>query len=250
VIGFVGFSAMGRLELRYLEAFTPAIAAAFGAGVAMLAGTKSRGRSVVFAGALALTGVYALYLARGDRGLQLLILAAALGAATLAAARSLWRAALPIAAASLALVALLAVPTSDSLAIVRDHMYDSSAGGGFLSARQTSTLSAYLATHQGGARYEAAVLTVWEASSLVVADGRPMLVTRNVDGAPMMSVADLRDEVQRGEVRYVVAGAPCMGRTPVASHCPPAARWAQLHGKLVPRVVPRLGLYRVSRSAG
>jgi hypothetical protein len=84
-----------------------------------------------------------------------------------------------------------------------------------------------------------------------------------------MSVADLREQVRRGDVRYVLAGSPCMkaierlsrahavaylrrgldqssGQTP----CPPASRWAQLNGKLVTGVVPKLGLYRLERSAG
>jgi hypothetical protein len=174
-----------------------------------------------------------------------------------------------VAAGGLALVALLAVPVSDSVAIVRQHRYDHSSGGGFLSTPQTNALSRYLSEHRDGQRYEAAVLSVWQAASLVVVDGRPVLATRNVDGAPMLSVADLRDEVRRGSLRYVLAGSPCMkaiehmsradtlaylrkgldqsaGQTP----CPPASRWAQLNGKLVTGVVPKLGLYRVERSAG
>jgi hypothetical protein len=268
-IGYVGFSVMSRLELRYLEAFTPAIAAALGVGVAMLARAGARGRAGVFLAALALTGAYAVYLARGDHALQTLIVAAALGAAVLAFVRPVLRGALPVAAGGLALVALLAVPTSDSLAIVREHRYDHSSGGGFLSAPQTTALSRYLAAHGNGDRYEAAVLSVWQAASLVVVDGRPVLATRNVDGAPLMSLADLRDQVQRGDVRYVLAGTPCMkpieklSRAETVAYlrrgldqsgrqtpCPPASRWAQLYGNLVAGVVPKLGLYRVERSAG
>jgi hypothetical protein len=269
VIGYAGFSIMSRLELRYLEAFTPAIAAALGVGVVMLARAVSRGRAAMFVAALAVTGAYAVYLARGDHVLQGVIVATALGAAILAVVRPGLRGTLPAAAGGLALVALLAVPTTDSVAIVRGHRFDQSSGGGFLSAPQTAALSRYLAAHRDSARYEAAVLSVWQAASLVVVDGRPVLATRNVDGAPIMSVADLREQVRRGDVRYVLAGSPCMkaierlsrahavaylrrgldqssGQTP----CPPASRWAQLNGKLVTGVVPKLGLYRLERSAG
>jgi 4-amino-4-deoxy-L-arabinose transferase-like glycosyltransferase len=267
-IGYVGFSVMSRLELRYLEAFTPAIAAALGVGVVMLARAVPRGRAGVFLAALAATAAYAVYLARGDHALQAVIVTAALAAAGLAVARPGLRGALPAAAGGLALVALLAVPVSDSLAIVRDHRYDHSSGGGFLSTPQTTALSRYFAAHRNGERYEAAVLSVWEAASLVVVDGRPVLATRNVDGAPMLSVADLRDEVRRGDVRYVLAGSPCMkgieklsrveaigylkrglDQSAAQTPCPPASRWAQLNGKLVAGVVPKLGLYRIERTA-
>jgi len=163
------------------------------------------------------------------------------------------RGAVPIVAGCLAAIALLAVPVSDSVAIVREHRFDHSTGGGYLSATEAAALSRYLGGHRHGERYEAALLTVWQASSLIVIDRRPVLVTRNVDGAPMMSVADLREEVQRGQVHYVVAGTPCMKSLRAASRdgpgkqspCPPASRWAQLHGNLVPGVVPGLGLYRL-----
>ena len=81
-------------------------------------------------------------------------------------------------------------------------------------------------------------------------DDRPVLATRNVDGAPLLSVSLLRDEVGRGALRFVLVGKQCMmlsgaagvGRQPP---CPPASRWAQAHGRLVPGLVPRLGLYQV-----
>jgi 4-amino-4-deoxy-L-arabinose transferase-like glycosyltransferase len=268
-IGYVGFSVMSRLEVRYLEAFTPAIAAALGIGVAMLARAVARGRTGVFLAALAVTGAYAIYLARGEHALQAVIAAAAVGAAALASLRPRLRGALPVAAGGLVLVALLAVPASDSLAIVREHRYDHSYGGGFLSAPEKIALSRYLAAHRNGDRYEAAVLSVWQAASLVVVDRRPVLATRNVDGAPMLSVADLRHEVRRGDVRFILAGTPCMKsieklsraqtvaylkrglhQSAAQTPCPPASRWAQLNGKLVAGVVPKLGLYRVERSAG
>jgi hypothetical protein len=143
------------------------------------------------------------------------------------------------------------VPASDSVAIVREHRFDHSTGGGYLTAGQTAALSRYLSDHRAGARYEAAVLTVWQASNLVVTDDLPVLVTRNVDGAPLLSVAALRDEIARGAVRYVLVGTPCMrssGRSR-PSRCPPASRWAKLHGTPVRAVVPRLGLYRVGAVA-
>jgi 4-amino-4-deoxy-L-arabinose transferase-like glycosyltransferase len=237
VTGAVGFSAMGRLEVRYLEAFTPAIAAALGAGIAMLGDRAPAGRRRgLMLAALAAAAAYAIYLAAGQAALQALVLAAALAAAIAVTRRR--KIAVPLAAA-----ALLALPAYESVAIVRHHRYDSSTGGGFLSDRQVSTLGAYLVAHQDGARYEAAVLTVWQAASLVTRDGRPVLAIRNVDGAPILSPADLRREVGSGNLRYVLAGEPCMGGRELS--CPPATQWAQAHGRLVPGVAPRLGLYRL-----
>src|SRR5437016_854502 len=211
---------MSRLEVRYLEAFTPAIAAAFGPGVVALARNLVRGRFLAFLAASVATAAYAIYLAHGDPGLQGVIFLAAAGAAVAALAEPALRRAAPwrnelrgvlsIAAGCLMLVALLAVPVSDSIALVRTHKYDSSRGGGFLSTREAALLSRYLTARQDGVRYEAAVLTAWQAASLVTLDERPVLVMRNVDGAPLMSMADLRDEARRGELRYVLAGAQCM----------------------------------------
>jgi len=276
-IGLVGFSAMSRLEWRYLEAFTPAIAIAFGAGLVALARALARGRSAPFLGASAITTAYSIYLANGDSRLLALILVGAVGSMIVAAGAALRRSArcrvrppipLPFFSGCLMLVALLGVPASESVALVRKHMYDSSAGAGWLSARDATVLSRYLTARQAGSRYETAILTPWQAASLVVSDGRPVLVMRNVDSAPLMSIADLRDEVLRGEVRYVVAGTPCMRGIARLSHadrvaffnrhlhprkqssCPPAARWAQLHGTLVAGVVPHLGLYSLGSPAG
>jgi 4-amino-4-deoxy-L-arabinose transferase-like glycosyltransferase len=236
-IGFIGFSGMSRLEWRYLEAFTPAIAAALGTGVVTLATAVGRRASRAFVAGSAVTIAYTLFLARGTPAVLVVIVVAGIVAVAVRRKELL---------APLLLVALLAVPASDSLAFARHHTYDSSSGGGFLSARQASTLSRYLTTHQGSARYEAAVLSVWEAASLVVLDRRPVLVTRNVDGSPLLKVTDLENATRSGELRYVVAGTPCL-HPARPTRCPPAARWAQLHGTLVPGVVPHLGLYRVGR---
>ena len=240
VTGAVGFSLMGRLEVRYLEAFTPAIAAALGAGVAMLGdvapGTRLRAAALA---AFAFAAGYAVYLAADDAVLEALIVVAALAAGVCLVKRA-------AIAVPLALTALLAVPASESVAVVGHHRFDSSTGGGFLSHRQTATLGSYLTAHQDGARYEAAVLTVWQAASLVTRDGRPVLAIRNVDGGPILSPADLRREVELGALRYVIAGRPCI--TPSASGCPPATSWAQANGHLVRGVAPLLGVYRLDRA--
>src|SRR5207237_593029 len=86
-IGFVGFSVMSRLEVRYLETLTPAIAMAFGIGVVALIRTATQGRTRFLLAALACTSAYLVYLARGDHVLQLVVLTTALAAAVLAVAR-------------------------------------------------------------------------------------------------------------------------------------------------------------------
>jgi 4-amino-4-deoxy-L-arabinose transferase-like glycosyltransferase len=248
-IGFIAFSVMSRLEVRYLETMAPAIAIALGIGVVSLARSATRRRSGFLLAALGATTAYLVYLSRGDRTLQLFVLVTAVAAAATVLSRPRLRE-LPAVTGCLAVMALLAVPVSDSVAIVHEHRFDHSTGGGYLSAAQTAALSRYLRGHRGGERYEAAVSSVWQASNLVVTDDRPVLATRNVDGAPLLSVSFLRDEVGRGALRFVLVGKQCMvlsgaagvGRQPP---CPPASRWAQAHGRLVPGLVPRLGLYQV-----
>src|SRR5690242_2736106 len=125
-IGFVGFSAMSRLEVRYLETLTPAIAMAFGIGVVGVIRGVAQGRRNLLLAALGMKTAYLRYLAKGDRALQLVVFAAAGAAAALAITRPSLRGLLPAATGGLVVIALLAVPASDSVAIVREHRFDHS----------------------------------------------------------------------------------------------------------------------------
>src|SRR5205085_4967077 len=116
-IGIVGFSVMSRLEVRYLETLTPAIAAAFGIGVVALSREAMHGRTRIFLAVLASLSAYGVYLARGDQVLQLVVLSAAVAAAALVVARPDLHGAVPAVTGCLAVMALLAVPVSDSIAI-------------------------------------------------------------------------------------------------------------------------------------
>ena len=150
-----------------------------------------------------------------------------------------------LAAAILALA--LAVPAWAAVDVASHHK-TAAATGGRLSPSQAAILDRYLQAHQGGARYEAATLNVWEAAPLVSAAGRPVLVLRNVNFRPLVSTAQMGSAVRSHQLRYVLLGHECGGSvTPrhFLTRCPPAARWARAHGRQVFPGGRHLGLYRV-----
>jgi 4-amino-4-deoxy-L-arabinose transferase-like glycosyltransferase len=255
-LGLVAFSSVGHLQPRYLEALSPAIAAALGIGLALAGGSVGRrtGARAGLALAIAGIGAYGLYLASGGSTPRWLAAVTALAAlAALAAQALLTRvrgggrhqiAALGV----VCLVAALAVPAWASLAIARHHATDASTGAR-LPGRQVASLDRYLRAHQGRARYEIATLNAWQAAPLILASGRPALVIRNVDRRPLISAAALREKARRGELRYALLGSQCGGASSVRHSlraCPPAARWARAHGESVPVFGRRIGLYRIS----
>jgi 4-amino-4-deoxy-L-arabinose transferase-like glycosyltransferase len=236
LFGIAAFSHVAQLHVRYLEALTPAIAAALGIGLALAR------RSLLLAGGVVAVGVYALYLAKGTPPLEAIVIVGALGALLAIAVR-----AAPPLVSAMVLVLALAVPAWASVGVASHHKTDA-ATGGRLSPSQVALLDRYLAAHTRGARYEVATLNVWEAAPLVSDAGRPVLVIRNVNFRPLVSPSTLRQTVRAGDLRYVLLGHECGGsarRRHYLHNCPPAARWTRAHGREILVSGRRLGLYRV-----
>jgi hypothetical protein len=186
--GIVLFSAMVRLHPRYVEGFVPAVAAMYGIGVALAAGTLADG-------------------VQPTHGLP--------------------RARQALAAA---LTALLAIPLVASVQAARAHTSD--AGNiGALSSEEQRLLSFYLIAHQDGARYELAAGEATNVASLIVRDGRPVLMLTTYNGLPFTSVEKLKQLIEQGQVRYAFLDSTCGPRpSKTVAGCAPAALWVRTHG--------------------
>jgi 4-amino-4-deoxy-L-arabinose transferase-like glycosyltransferase len=192
VLGVALLSHMQRLQPRYLEAVTPAIAAVLGVG---------------------LSGVVAASTARQPR------LSAAVGV--------------------LGLVAVLALPASGAITVVRQHR----SNAGLAMPPAPAALSRYLIAHQGGARYEIASPNVIRAAPLIVRDARPVLMLTSLYGRPLLDAAQLRHHVATGHVRYLLGKATCG-----SGGCADVLRWARRHARDVSTAAgqPRGTLYRLT----
>ncbi len=263
VTGFVLFQRMHGLRARYLEAFTPAVAAALGIGVGVLSMRSARGRLPGAAGLAAGLAASPLLLWRLTSASQARppgwAVAAAVAAAALALtlalasriapiARTRWLA--PLAAApiaALALTSLLAAPAAYSARLVRAHASD--AGGG--KPAGPAVLAAFLRflpAHRAGTRFEYGAVNPHKASGLIVRDGQPALILTSYHGHQVVSPRQLRRFVLAGDVRYFVMDNRCLRPR---HGCPPAVRWVVEHGRSVSRQagVPRPGvLYEVTRA--
>ena len=232
--GLVTFSAMRLPQVRYLEAMTPAVAAAAGIAIAMLA---SAARRRVSAALLLAAGVVATALVAPSidshadwvpslaLGSALLTVSAAFLHALPAARRA--RPALSVALAVGALAAILAAPLARSLSIAGSSA-SSSQLEGRMDPRQLELLSAYLRAHQGPARYEVASTTVTKVAPLIIRDARPVLMLTSYLGRPLLSAPQLGQAVRAGLVRYLLVG---RGLCPLGAPatCQPLLRWARMH---------------------
>jgi 4-amino-4-deoxy-L-arabinose transferase-like glycosyltransferase len=237
IAGIALFSTMSRLHPRYVEAFTPAVAAMLGIGVAWAAIPRGRARLLALLGALAITVYYAERLLYGTTGAWWIALLGGLGAATfalLARLRSLeadLRAVLaPTGALVLTLVAVLAIPLSADVTAIDNHVTDA----GYVGALPTGVqrpLSAYLRAHQGRARYEVAAVSATGIGSLIVQDARPVLVLTSYGSRVFTSVARLEELIAAGQVRYAFLNSRC-GRhgTSLNPACSAPAKWVRAHG--------------------
>jgi 4-amino-4-deoxy-L-arabinose transferase-like glycosyltransferase len=260
VTGTVLFERMRALRVRYLEAFTPAVAAALGIGVALLALRAVRGKVsaalALAAGLLAtpivLTALTPLSFTRpngpaiaaGVAGAML-----ALGAA--AAARLLpgWARAAPVAAvvvAGLALVSLLDASGTSSVRLISAHTTDSGHTKQ-LPAHILNGLDRFLIAHRAGRKYEYAASDPSRSGGLIVRDGQPALLLDTYRGHQVVTPSRLRALVAAGQVRWFVTKPPCSA----AYHggCVPVLRWVTTHGTNVARrygFPHRVRLYEVT----
>lgn len=124
--------------------------------------------------------------------------------------------------------AVLLLGSTTSLDAIRAHVEDSGAVGAQPAAR-VARLSAYLRTHQRGARYELASLAASPAAPLIVRDGRPVLVL-TAAGHEVVSVDRLARLTAAGRVRDALVGNGCR-----SAGCRSLTRWIRAHGTDVSR---------------
>jgi hypothetical protein len=133
------------------------------------------------------------------------------------------------------MIGVLAIPVSADIRSIRDHVTDAGYVGALPSEEQR-LVSAYLRTHQRGARYEMAAESATGVGSLVVQDARPIVVLTSYNARVFTSVAKLQRLIARGEVRYAFLNTSC-GRRAAALNpaCAAPARWVRAHGTDVSR---------------
>jgi 4-amino-4-deoxy-L-arabinose transferase-like glycosyltransferase len=245
VSGVALLSHMQRMQPRYLEAVTPAIAAVLGVGVARLAAAASS-RLTAAALTVASAGVAAtgILLTHAAAWAVVLAIAATVCCGLVAVAPDARGGAGALAVCALA--AALAVPASAAVRVAAQHR--SNAGlPSRLSPDRLATLSTFLRAHQGGAKYELVSPTVARAAPLIARDGRPVLMLTSLYGRPLIGPRRLRHLVATGQARYALLGARACTASAVPV-CAPAVRWALAHSVDVgaDAGVPRGMLYRLT----
>ncbi|MBA3808901.1 MAG: glycosyltransferase family 39 protein [Solirubrobacterales bacterium] len=240
--GIVLFSHMERLHPRYVEGFTPVVAAMLGIGVAWAAGRRGLVRLVILAGALLIAVYYSERLLYGTPSTWWFALLGALAA--LALALLMWlpgtrsaRASALLATGAIAasLVAVLAVPFKADVTAIENHVTDAGYVGA-LPTEEQQLISSYLRAHQRGARYEVAAESATQIGSLIVQDARPILVLTTYNGRVFTSVAALQRLSARGEVRYAFLNTFCTSHASVINPaCSAPAKWIRAHASDVSR---------------
>jgi 4-amino-4-deoxy-L-arabinose transferase-like glycosyltransferase len=246
--GIVLYSHMVRLHPRYVEAFTPAVAAMLGIGVAwattaLASAAWERVRLAILTVTLAVLVYYGERLLYGTSAEWWAVLLAALCAAALAAialspgasARPRALAALSVGAMTSTLAAVAVIPVKADLTAIRDRVSDAGLVGQ-LPGDQQHPLSAYLRAHQDGAYYEVAAASATAVGSLIVQDARPILVLTTYDARVFTSVSALRRQVARGRVRYAFLNTFCTKQaSSVNPACSAPVEWVRAHGTDVSR---------------
>ena len=245
--GVVLFSQMARLHPRYVEGFTPAVAAMLGIGLAWVlthpAGRREGGvRLAILVGSLAIAVIYAERLLYGTPVTWWVALLAALGAIVAALLMRIPGSPSPgrmrlasVAATILALVAILAVPFYADVTAIETHVTDAGYVGA-LPREEQRLLSSYLRAHQGGARYELAAESATAIGSLIVQDARPVLVLTTYSGRVFTNIARLEQLIAQGEVRYAFLNSFCpRAATSTNPACAAPVKWVREHATDVSR---------------
>jgi 4-amino-4-deoxy-L-arabinose transferase-like glycosyltransferase len=238
--GLVLFSYQARLHPRYVEGFTPAVAALLGIGLAWATAPRGRLRLGALIVAMLVTVYYAERLLFGTEAVWWVCLFGALATvafALLARWASSPRTAAWLWAATLAgaLVAVLAVGVKTDVRAIRDKV---SAAGfvGQLPGDVQRSLSAYLHAHNHGARYELAAESATQIGSLIVQDAQPIAVLTTYDARVYTSVAKLKRMIAAGQVRYAYLSTFCGHKaSSVNAACSAPVVWIREHGTDVSR---------------
>ena len=247
-VGVGLLSHMQRLQPRFLEAVTPAIAAVAGVGLARLVSHAETGRrrdAVALLGGVAVCAVGAVLVGHPPAWAAVLALGALAGCAMVAAASAWPRR--TAALAVLGLVAVLAVPGAAAASVARHHRSDAGLPLRTDPAR-LAALSRFLIAHQGSARYEVASPTVIRAAPLIIRDARPVLMLTSLYDEPLLGPAGLQHLVATGQVRYAL-----LGRTSYTRRgCPAVVRWAHTHARDVSAAAGQPGgtVYRLRATGG
>ncbi len=234
--GIVLFSYMSRLHPRYVEAFTPAVAALLGVGVAWASTPRSRARLALLIVTLLIVIGYTERLMYGVPATFWIVCLGALGAIACAVlavegqvSRRLrgWLA--PPAVLALTLLATLAVPLGADLTAIHDGVTDAGYVGALPRGLQRD-ISAYLRANQHGAFYEVAAQSATAIGSLIVQDARPVLVLTTYGTRVFTTVPQLQRLIAEGKVRYAYLGSACTHPTgaPNAA-CTAPVRWVRAH---------------------
>ncbi len=258
LVGIVLFSHMTRLHPRYVEGFTPAVAAMLGIGVAWAAHVRGRTQLLALLVALAASAYYVERLLYGTSAVFWIALVGALATAACAvfayAAAPRSSAARPggsarpvpafarrnasvayAATISLALVAVLALPLKADVIAVKEHVTDAGYVGA-LPREEQRLVSAYLRAHQGTAHYEVAAESATQIGSLIVQDARPVLILTTYAGRVFTTVDQLQRLLADGRVRYAFLTTACDPRAPYQNPaCSAPVRWIVAHAKDVSR---------------
>ncbi len=228
------FSGVRDLQPRYLEAVSPAVAAALGISIATLLRRARRALAAAVL-ALALAGYAAFVLTVGT--VPSAAVTVGLAACGLAAVLLLAGAALPPGRRRrrLALVlgfacttALLAPPAGVSVDLVDTNATAAGVIG------TGDEFAPYLHAHRHGAYYEVASSSVYAVTTLIVKDAQPVLILNDFHG-PVVTLGKLMDLVRLRAVRHIIITHACT----TGPHCPPTTRWSLRHA----REVVRGGLY-------
>ena len=242
--GIALFSDMSRLHPRYTEAFTPAVAATLGIGLAWATERRGRNRLLALSVTLLVAALYAERLLFGTSTVWWITTAGAVSALALAWSGFPRRDTLRAGVTALALVCILAIPLWASLNAVRENVSDTNPLG-ILHHDELAPLSAYLRAHQGSAYYEVAFDSGTKMGELVERDARPILVLTTLEGHVFTSLARLRALVAAGKVRYAFLDEGCGPQSPPTDpDCSAPARWVSEHGTDVSRQagMPRPGM--------
>jgi 4-amino-4-deoxy-L-arabinose transferase-like glycosyltransferase len=240
VIGGVLFSHMARLHQRYVEAFTPAVAAALGIGLAALAvrGRREWLRVAGTLGVLAGVVVYVNYVGHGQPEAVTITTIAAIAAGIVRVLVALPRPELPgrraftLAVPVLATIACLALPAALSLSLVRTHASDAGRLA-VIPTGQATKLEAFLKSHQGTTTYDMAVYDPSRVAALIVDGIRPIVPLSSWLGRPLVLLPELRSRIASGQVRYVLTNsANCRTiKSGTNAGCLPTVRWVRKHGR-------------------
>ncbi len=238
--GIALFSAMARLHPRYVDGFTPAVAAMLGIGGAW-ASRRGRWRTTVLVVTLLIVVIYAERLLYGTRVAWWVTLLAALaavacaGLARLPAAARVRRYLMPAGVLALTMTAILAVPLGADVTAINDGVSDAGYVGALPSEEQ-HLVSAYLRAHQDGAKYEVAAESATQIGSLIVQDARPIVVLTTYNARVFTTVAELERLIARGQVRYAFLNTFCAPQgASLNAACSAPARWVRAHGTDVSR---------------